>query len=85
MKRHDANCPHKVMLVRSEIERPDEATSLQHMSFNLHRALEMSQRVHGSSLGTFNLNHYNTLDERLRLNYFLKNQRLIRCFHVPPT
>ena len=34
--------------------------------------------------GIFNLDRYNSSDQRLRLNHFKLNRCLIRCHHVPP-
>ena len=44
----------------------------------------MRPRVRGSPLDTFNLSHYNSSNEQLRLSHFKMNRRPIRCRRVPP-
>ena len=53
------------------------------MSFDLHRVFEVSPLVHESPSGVFNLDHYNSQDEGLSLNFFKMIFVVIICSHVP--
>ena len=49
--------------------------------FDFHRTVKMNPRVHW---GAFNLDCYNSSNERLILNHLNMNRCQIKCSHVPP-
>ena len=85
------NVGSRIVVIKSRRSINDEALSFCHVMHeeegSLTSTVWSSSSDRGESTcprGAFNLDHYNSPDERLRLNHLNMNHRLIRCSHVPP-